>query len=371
MSLVDRVRASPAAQLVVVVAALLAMGSAVQLAASHASPFHRGLATKHEVRVAIGLAVMIVVARTRFDTLVRWAPTAALGATAAIASATLGGGRWVVAGSLHFQPSEVAKLPLLVALAAGVARGGRRAIEAVLLVVLAAALTLRQPDLGTAAMIFLPAWIVLLASPLPRAQRAGASALVAAAIALALTHLRGYQRARVDALVAMWRGGEVPYQAGKAITLFGAGGLFGHGFDAFGASEPYRLPNAPTDMPSAVWAYEQGAIGFTAMVLAFVALGAVGLGIASRAKTEAARGVAIGVTSLLVGQAIVNLGMTLGLLPIVGVPLPFVSFGGSSMGMTLAGVGVLVAIAREAEPQPAGGPLETTTIDARSSRSPI
>jgi cell division protein FtsW len=135
------------------------------------------------------------------------------------------------------------------------------------------------------------------------------------------------------------------YQAVQSLVALGSGGLFGVGLGASRARWSF-LPNAHTDFIFSIIGEETGLAGSLVVVLLFVALTVTGTLIAYRASDRFGRLVAIGITAWLVGQALVNVGGVTGVLPITGVPLPFVSFGGSALVTEMAAVGLLVSVAR-------------------------
>jgi cell division protein FtsW len=207
------------------------------------------------------------------------------------------------------------------------------------------ALVMMQPDLGTTVLIGAGGFAVLVASAAPMAFVMGGG-LIGAASALAAAALSPYRWDRITSFLSttsdpLGSG----YQAMQSLVALGSGGLFGVGLGASRARWSF-LPNAHTDFIFAILGEETGLAGSLAVLLLFVVLTVSGTLTALRCRDRFGRLVAIGVTTWLAAQALVNLGGVTGVLPITGVPLPFVSFGGSALLTEMMGVGILVGIAR-------------------------
>jgi cell division protein FtsW len=269
-----------------------------------------------------------------------------------------GSSRWLGVGQVRFQPSEVAKLALLLFSADLLARRtDRRGGEAVVLrpVLLVTGffglLILKQPDMGTAMIIVVVVLAVLFVGgvPLPRMT---ALALAVALGGLAVSLAEGYRRARLFSFMNPWKDpSNTGYQMAQSLVALGTGHLTGVGLGASRAKWGF-LPNAHTDFIYAIIGEELGLVGTVLVIGLFAAFAALGVRAALRAPDRFGTLVAAGVTVWVVGQAIVNVGAVIGILPVTGVPLPFVSFGGSSLVITMAAVGILANVARQgAEPK--------------------
>ncbi|HEX2274421.1 MAG TPA: putative lipid II flippase FtsW [Acidimicrobiales bacterium] len=266
-----------------------------------------------------------------------------------------GSSRWLGFGQLRFQPSELAKLGLLLFTADLVARRTERRPDHAVLVrpaLLATGsvglLVLLQPDMGTTMILLLVVLAVLFVGGVRLAHMA---ALVAASVAsgVVLGLVEGYRRARLFAFVDPWKDpSNTGYQIAQSLVALGTGHLSGVGLGASRAKWGF-LPNAHTDFIFAIIGEELGLLGTILVVALFAAFAAVGIRAAVRAPDCFGRLVAAGVTVWVVGQAFINLGAVIGILPVTGVPLPFVSFGGSSLVITMAAVGILVNVARQGE----------------------
>lgn len=264
-----------------------------------------------------------------------------------------GATRWLTAGPVSIQPSEAAKLTTILFLATLVSRkeNSMHRLRDFLWPVAASvgivgALVLQEPDLGTTLLIAASAFAILLASAAPFLYVFG-SALLGAGGALAAAVTSAYRWERVTAFLhstADPLGGG--YQAQQSLVALGTGGLFGVGLGASRARWSF-LPNAHTDFVFSIVGEETGLTGSLTVILLFVCLTVAGCLVAYRAGDRFGRLVAIGITTWLIAQALINIGGVAGVLPITGIPLPFVSFGGSALVMELIAVGILVRVARE------------------------
>lgn len=266
-----------------------------------------------------------------------------------------GSSRWIGVGSFTFQPSELAKLAIVIFVADLLVRRSddigewRLVLRPVLFVFGAfALLVLRQPDMGTTVILALIVGALLFAGGVRLRQLVPLAAVgLSAAVVLALS--ASYRRARVLSFLDPFAdAGNTGYQAVQSLIALGSGGLFGVGLGA-GRQKWLFLPNAHTDFIFAVIGEELGLIGAFLVVALFAVLGVLGLRTAVKAPDRFGELIAIGITVWIVGQAVINIGATVGLLPITGVPLPFVSFGGSALVFTMAAAGVLVNVARQAQ----------------------
>lgn len=310
--------------------------------------------------VAAGTAVMLVTLRIDYR---RWRRLAVpfLFVTFALVVLVLfpsagvtvnGSSRWLDLGALTVQPSEFAKLAMMVFVADLLARRWKRRDDTRLtlrpvLVVLAlvAVPLLLQPNLGTAIVLATIVFAMLFAAGVPSLPLAGYGlAGVGAAIALALG--QGYRRRRLLAFVDPWADPlNTGYQTIQSQVSLASGGLFGVGLGASRAKWGF-LPYAHTDFIFAIIGEEVGLVGATIVVGLFVALGYLGIRAAVRTPDPFGRLLAAGITTWFCAQAFVNIGAVIGILPITGVPLPFVSFGGSSLVAAMAAAGLLLNISR-------------------------
>ncbi len=266
-----------------------------------------------------------------------------------------GARRWIAVPVFgQIQPSEFAKLTLVLWVAAAVARNPRalgtfRGLAPYMIVTFGmAGLILLEPDLGTATTLaFVGLAMLLVAGAQPRhiALALGIGAgLAAVAIAAA-----PYRRARLLAFLDPWHQATTNgFQTVQAQIAVGSGGLHGVGLGS-GLQKAFYLPEAYSDMILASIGEELGFIGITAVLVAITAVVLLGFRIAMRAPDLHQRLLATGIASLIAVQALDNAGASLGVMPVTGVPLPFVSYGGSSLVVLLAGTGILFSISRRSD----------------------
>ena len=308
------------------------------------------------VYAVVGVALLLAAARFDHRRLRSLAPPlvlVALGlclAVLVVAPEINGAKRWLTAGPLTFQPSELAKLALLVFAAAYLARNGApRTLGELwkpigMLTVAFALLIVVEPDLGTTISLLLMVTGVLVVAGTPGRVLLAGGALATAAGLLAIW-VEPYRRARVFSFLDPWADPENSgFQTVQALIGLGSGGITGKGLGE-GVQKINYLPEQQTDMILAVIGEELGLIGVTFVVAAFAVFAFAGFRVALRCRDPFGKLLAAGVTSLVCGQAAVNLGAVLGVAPLTGIPLPFVSYGGSSLVVLLACVGILLNIA--------------------------
>ena len=262
-----------------------------------------------------------------------------------------GARRWLAIGPIQVQPSEIAKLALALWIAQAIARSPRRLTERGGLIpfagltALLAALVLIEPDLGTAVTMCVMAGAMLLVAgaPVRRLALIAGGALLLAGFAVAASP---YQRERVHTFLDPWsKATGAGFQTVQAEIAIGSGGPVGRGLGN-GIQKNNYLPEAATDMIAANIGEELGLVGLLALMAGYATFGVAGYRIALRARDIHQRTLAAGITTLIVVQAAVNLGTVLGVVPVTGVPLPFVSAGGSNLVVFLSAVGILVNIGR-------------------------
>ena len=282
-------------------------------------------------------------------------------------AAVRGSRRWIDLGFLQFQPSEFGKLFVALALAAFLADRGKRITESrtVLLALALAAppilLVFLQPDIGTA-LVYAAALGAALFIGGARWWQLAALAATAAAVAVAVLWLlpasgidvlKPYQTAR---LTAFYKPGHDPlgvtYNADQSITAIGAGGLRGRGVDAATQTSLNYVPEHETDFAFASLAEQRGFLGASVLLLLYLLIVWRGLKVITVAPSAFTAIAAGAIVVMLLFQIFVNVGMTMGIAPITGIPLPFVSVGGSSMIANLLAMGVLLAIGARSGSRP-------------------
>lgn len=263
-----------------------------------------------------------------------------------------GSTRWVGIGMFRFQPSEMAKLGVLLFVADLLAKRQNqvddirltlRPIATVVGVV--TVLVLIQPDMGTAMITVLIVMVMLFVAGVSiRRMLPLGVATIAGAMVLAMT--AEYRRDRLLGFLNPWSdSAKTGYQLTQSLVAFGTGRVRGAGLGNSRAKWGF-LPNAHTDFIFAILGEELGLLGTLFVLALFVAFTVLGIRIALHAPDRFGALLAAGITSWITGQALVNMGAVTGMLPVTGVPLPFVSFGGSSLVVTLGAVGVLLNVAR-------------------------
>lgn len=262
-----------------------------------------------------------------------------------------GARRWLGTGPLQFEPSELMKLALLLYAATLLARRPRRVLDLrelanPLLVVVGGACLLiaTQPDLGTAMVIVCTTAALLIAAGIPLRKLALLGSGLAAVV-LVYALVRPYARARLTSFLDPWaHASGSGFQAVQGQIAIGSGGLFGAG-PGESVQKIFYLPEAPTDFILAVIAEELGVIGVGALLFLYGMIAYAGLSAAKKARTAYSALLAVGVTSLILSQALLNIFAVLGMAPLTGVPLPFVSYGSSSLVVMLASMGLLLNVA--------------------------
>ncbi|HEX7043339.1 MAG TPA: rod shape-determining protein RodA [Burkholderiales bacterium] len=321
-----------------------------------ASAKNEAVTAAHFVRLALGFAVLVGVAQVRPELLERSAPWV-FGIGVVLLLAVLGMGviskgaqRWLGFGPLRFQPSELMKIAAPLMLAWYLARGGLppsplRVAGALGLVLLPAALIAEQPDLGTALLVAASGLFVLFLAGLST-RFMGIALLGAIAAAPVLWHyLHDYQRNRILTLLdptadPLGSG----YHTIQSIIALGSGGIYGKGWLNSTQAHLEYLPESSTDFIFAVFGEEFGLIGVLLAVALYGFITARSMLIAFYAQDTFSRLLAGAIALSFFLQFFVNIGMVVGILPVVGVPLPMMSYGGSSILTLLAGFGILMSI---------------------------
>ncbi len=289
-----------------------------------------------------------------------------------VGSAANGANRWIVAGPIQVQPSELAKVALilygahLMAARPGIVRNVRTLAPYLLVVASAALLIMVEPDLGTALVVSFSVAALLLAGGV-KLRHLMFVAAVLAFLALIAILIEPYRRARLFGFLHPGAdAGGSGFQGLQATIALGSGGIFGVGLGE-SVQKAFYLPEAHTDMIAAVIGEELGLIGITVLVGLFAMFGYAGFRTAQRAHDRYSKLLVAGLTSLVLVQAVVNLFAAMGLAPLTGVPLPFVSYGNSNLLVMLAAVGLMLNVSK-------GGTAKLRVVDggrsaASSSRS--
>jgi cell division protein FtsW len=315
---------------------------------------------KHVIAVAVGIALMLLVSRIRLDVLERWAsvmlPLCVLALllvlTPGIGAARGGARRWIALGGFSVQPSEFVKLGVVLFLARWISRQ-REAIPQLTAAVLPAlvcvgtcsALILGQPDFGTAVILGLLLLLMLYVGGARPAHVLGLVLCGAVGIVIAV-QVAPYRMRRLLAFLDPWQHSQdAGFQLVQSLIAFGSGGLSGVGLGQ-SKQKMLFLPEAHTDFIFALVGEELGLLGAVAVLVLFAVVAVRGFRVAARHSDSFASLLAFGLTAALVLSAVVNVGVVLGMLPTKGLPLPFLSYGGSALLATMLEVGVLAALSR-------------------------
>jgi cell division protein FtsW len=262
-----------------------------------------------------------------------------------------GATRWLSAGPVQFQPSELLKLALVL-YAAQLLAARPRATQSLggvtkpLLLVVGAAclLLLKQPDMGTAMVICFAIGALLLVAGTPIRLLGGIAAGLAG-MALLMALVEPYRRERLTSFLDPFSdAGDSGFQAVQALTAIGSGGFFGVGLGE-SVQKIFYLPEAHTDMILAIIGEEVGLVGLLGLLALYGMIAYAGLRAAKLARDLYSKLLAAGLTSLIMCQATINFFAVLGMAPLTGVPLPFISYGNSNLIIMLAGMGLLLNVA--------------------------
>ncbi len=368
---------------------LLAAGAVMVYSASSARTLLEGQGdgtvylVKYLAFGTVGLVVMQLLARGGLELLPRFTP-ALLGISFLMLIAVKipgigieinGARRWIGAGPLQFQPSELMKLSLVLYAAGLLATTPARlktvrGVTGPLLLVAGAAMLLiaSQPDLGTSLVIAFTLGALLLVAGAP-IRLIGTIAGIGAVLVMLFIVVEPYRAARLTAFINPWAHADsVGFQSVQGQIALGSGGFFGVGLGE-SVQKVFYLPEAHTDFILAVIGEELGIAGICGLLFLYGLIGYAGLRTAKTAATRYAQLLAAGLTALIICQALLNIFAVLGIAPLTGVPLPFISSGSSSLLVLLATMGLLLNIAARstshlaALPEPAG-----RRADAQGSR---
>lgn len=309
--------------------------------------------------LAVGAGAATLVAAIDYRTYERYAYAAYVGSIVALILVFLlgksirGTHRWIQIGSFLFQPSEFVKLTLMLAVSRYIHRVNRSEVWTLrelaapgLLIALPLGLIMAQPDLGTALIVGLVSVSTLGLVRVERRTLIGLiTAFVVGSTVLWRFGLKAYQKERLtsflsDTVDVQGSG----WQAHQSMVAIGSGGWTGQGFMRSTQNQQHFLPDTHTDFPFPVWAQEQGLLGAVVVLALFLMLILWGLRVASQARDRFGAAVATGVSALFFWQVLFNVGMVTRSLPVVGVTLPFFSYGGSSVLTILLGVGLLMNV---------------------------
>jgi cell division protein FtsW len=320
----------------------------------------------HAMRVLLGIGVMLVFARLDYHWLERFSKPMLVVALGLLIFVLIegevrnGATRWIDLGFISFQPSELAKFALVAHLSVMLADKQsyitdfkRSFLPMLFWIVLVCAMVALQPNFSTASTIFMIAIAVLL---IGRAHLAHLTGVIVAGGAAAAVYAlsAGYRMERLVAYMqAMFNGNgmaEINYQLHQGLLAFGSGGLIGVG--AGQSRQRLFVPEPFGDFIYAIIGEEYGFIGAVLLLGVFGLIIWRGLLVARQAKDELGRNIAAGITVTIGAYAIINAGVTTGLLPTTGLPMPFISYGGTAVLFSAAAIGVLLNVSQQANVMP-------------------
>ncbi len=333
------------------------IGIATVHSATHGVSSTVNYTLRHAAWVGVGLIFLFIAVLIDYQLLVRfayplYAVSLGLLALVLVFGKTVGGAqRWLTLGGFTFQPSELVKLMLILALAKffndreGQVKDVKCLIIASILVLVPMALVIQQPDLGTA-LLFMPILFTLVCiAGVPSKYLAKMTGLGLAVLPSFWFILKDYQK---DRLLVFWNPDIDPLGAGYSINqsriAIGSGGIFGKGWLAGTQTQLRFLPENRTDFIFSGIGEEFGFVGVLFLLGLYAFIVMRGIRIAKESKDVGGSLIAAGVSAMLVLHVFINVGMATGILPVVGMPLPLVSYGGSATVSTLAAIGLLINI---------------------------
>jgi cell division protein FtsW len=327
--------------------------------------------------MVLGVATFFVASRVRYTAWRRYAPVLylivlvglVLVLVPGIGTQINGARRWLDLGPMSLQPAEFAKVAAILVLSCAVARlphGSGLPVKPLLAVGVLFAFVLVEPDFGTSVVLLSGVAGTLWASEL-RTRDLVLSGLVGLLAVAGMMVLEPYRRERFLTFLDPWAAAHGSgYQVVQSMVAIKAGGFFGSGAGS-GVRGPY-VPELGTDMIFALIGEELGLVGMVVVIAAFGFIALAGLRIAMNAPSVMARCVAAGLTTMLIAQATFNIGAAMVILPLAGMTLPFVSYGGSSLLVCFAAVGILYRISEDSERAREIKPPQKTALPHRRRR---
>ncbi len=315
---------------------------------------------RHIINIVIGLIAFILCFRVDYHVWRKYIPVVmivtilCLILVLIIGPSVNGAKRWLPLGITQFQPAELAKLVSIMLMSAylAVQVQAKRKIDVItpqtIFIFIMFILTEQEPDMGTACIILgVPIFMMVVVGLEKKKLLTMVGIVVAGAIGMILR--QPYRIERLKVTFDPWSDAQnMGYQTVQSLSAIGSGELTGMGLGV-GVSKYDYLPEAHTDFAFAIFCQENGFLGALFVFLLFLALAVYSARVANKAKDVYGQVLSMGIMILVVGQAIANLLMVGGMFPVVGVPLPFISYGGTSLIVTMAAVGILVNIGRQGE----------------------
>jgi rod shape determining protein RodA len=308
--------------------------------------------------VGLGMVLLVIAVSIDYRTLSRYAVVFYLGLLASLVvvlfTGITGGGarRWLGVGSLTLQPSEFMKVGVVLVLAHVLHRAAgerrlalRRLVLPLVLIAVPAVLILKQPDLGTAVALGLGAFTLLMVAGLPARWLLITALIAGPLLPYAYNHLKPYQRNRLISFMSPEKDPlGTGYHVLQSQIAIGSGQVHGKGYLHGTQNKLSFLPEQHTDFIFSVYAEEWGFLGGLALLVLYLALILRGAYIASRARDNLGALLAAGLTGIIFWQVAINVAMTSGAVPVVGITLPFLSYGGSSMLALFTSIGLMMNV---------------------------
>lgn len=331
------------------------------------------LLNSHALKILLGIVALFVgmmIDYSKYKKLTKFALIAAiilLGFTLALGGEVKGAARWLRFGGFGLQPSEFAKFALLFHLCALIAAKGeivkdfkRGFVPMMIWIGLVSSLVMLQPNFSAGAMIILLSCVMLFVS---RARILHLFGIVLAVLPLVGLYMVSapYRMERIRSFLAGHSSGTFSYQLWQGIIGFGNGGIFGVG-PGESRQRDFFLPESYGDFVFSIIGEEYGIVGTMFFLALFLVIMLRGFKIAKFAKDDFSRLLAIGITSTITMYALVNAGVTIGILPTTGLPMPFVSYGGSSLLFSSFAVGVLLNVSAQTNLHPRAPKISETVI---------
>ena len=327
--------------------------SFVMAEAEYASPYF--FLKKHLINLVVGLVAFFVCVQLNYHYWRKWMPLVLIFTIVCLVLVLIvgpsvnGARRWLPLGIMQFQPAEMAKLVSIMMAAAYLSvrvRDGREVdiINPQMGFTFAMfVLTEKEPDMGTACIILGVPLLMMITVGL-KSWKLWSLVGILVAGAIFMINLQPYRLERIKVMLDPWQDAQnMGYQTVQSLSAIGSGELTGMGLGV-GVSKYDYLPEAHTDFAFAIFCQENGFLGALFVFMLFAALTVYSARIANRAADAYGQVLSMGIMLLVVGQAVANLLMVGGAMPVVGVPLPFISYGGTSLIITMAAMGILINI---------------------------
>lgn len=336
---------------------LIIFGVAMVYSATLGVDTYEDYPLRQAIYALIGLVLMLLVAGFdyRLLTSLQWPVyvimLAALGAVALVGQVRGGASGWFDAGIIFIQPAEISKVLFIVVFAHYLASHHENlhkpplVLGALVLLALPAGLIYMQPDLGTAIVLIVIGALMLFVADLPWVYIAGAVVAGALAVPVIYANLQDYMKQRIDIFLDPASDPDASFNIAQALISIGNGGLLGKGFAEGSQSQLHFLRVRYADFIFSVIAEELGFVGAIALIVLLVVVLWRLITIADQARDYFGRLIVVGVAAMIMFQAVVSVGMNLGLLPVTGITLPFISYGGSSLLTLMIGIGLAQSVA--------------------------